>query len=60
MLAEARMRSLEISFPEYQGQVVEFLAEDDQARFGTEGVWDDLRLQVEELVEGVLKRRGGA
>lgn len=59
VLEEARRRSLDISFPEYQGQVVEFLSEDDQTRFGTEEVWDALRLRVEDLVGGVLKRKRG-
>lgn len=57
-LAEAYKRALTITFKEYEGQVVEFLAEDARSRYGTESAWDEIRLDVATLVEEVIKRKG--
>lgn len=57
-LEAAYKRALDITFAEFKGQVVEFLTEDARARYGTENVWDDLRLQAATLVETVLERKG--
>lgn len=56
-LDEAYERALTITFEEYEGQVVEFLAEAARSRYGTETAWDEIRLEVAALVEEVLKRK---
>jgi Nucleotidyl transferase AbiEii toxin, Type IV TA system len=57
LLQEAYARALTITFEEYGGQVLEFLADDVRGRYGTEGAWDELRLEVAALIEAVLKRK---
>lgn len=56
-LEEAYKRALEITFKEYEGQVIEFLSEDARVRYGTEDAWDSVRLEVATLVEEVVKRK---
>ena len=59
-LEESYARALSVTFKEYEGQVLEFLADDARARYGTEGAWDEVRLKVATLIETVLKQKGGA
>lgn len=56
-LMKAHKRALDITYEEFKGQVVEFLAEDARSRYGAEGAWDELRLEAATLVEEVLKRK---
>lgn len=56
-LKEARARALDITFAEYEGQVFEFLGEEARRQCGSELAWDDMRLAVITLIEGVLKRQ---
>lgn len=57
-LEEALKRAFTITYKEYEGQVVEFLADDARSRYGTENAWDEIRLKVAVLVEEVIKRKG--
>lgn len=57
-LAEAHGRTLALSYSEYQGQVFEFLGHEARSRYGTETMWDEMRLGVAALIEGVLERQG--
>ncbi|HSW28797.1 MAG TPA: nucleotidyl transferase AbiEii/AbiGii toxin family protein [Longimicrobiales bacterium] len=59
-LQDAYTRALTITFEEYEGQVLEFLADDARARHGSEEAWDELRLQAATLIEAVLKRTEGS
>lgn len=52
-LKEAHARALAITYQEYVGQVVEFLSEEGRATHGNENAWDDMRLHVAGLTEGV-------
>ena len=54
-LEAALDRTLEISFGEYDGQVVEFLSDDVRGELRTESAWDGIRLEV--IVEGVVMVR---
>lgn len=56
-LSEANRRALTITFSEYEGQVLEFLAEDARSRYGTEGAWDEIRLETATLLEEVIRRK---
>jgi hypothetical protein len=56
-LKEAHNRALAISYREYAGQVFEFLGAEARARYGTESMWDELRLRVATLIEAVLRRQ---
>lgn len=56
-LAEAHARALALSYSEYQGQVFEFLGDAARSHYTTEGMWDEMRLRVAGLIEGVLKRQ---
>lgn len=56
-LKEAHDRALAISYSEYAGQVFEFLGTEARARYGTESIWDELRLRVAVLIEDVLRRQ---
>lgn len=53
-LKDAHARALEITYAEYEGQVFEFLGEEARARYGTEGAWDEMRLQAEALIGRAL------
>ena len=55
---DAHARALTISYSEYRGQVLEFLGEDARSRLSTESVWDEVRLRVAAMLEGVLGRQG--
>lgn len=50
-------RALEITFEEYQGQVLEFLEGESADRYGTESAWDEIRLQVASLLERVMEQQ---
>jgi hypothetical protein len=56
-LKEAHNRALAMSDREYAGQVFEFLGAEARARYGTESMWDELRLRVATLIEDVLRRQ---
>ena len=51
-------RALEITFEQYQGQVLEFLEGEAADRYGTESAWDEIRLQAASLLERVMERQG--
>ena len=53
-LESAFSRAFSITFGEYEGQVIEFLDTEARERYGTETVWDQIRLEVADLLEGVL------
>ncbi len=57
-LEEAYSRALAISYREFEGQVFEFLGEEARSQYGTESIWDELRLRVAALIENVLKWQG--
>ncbi|MDP2955234.1 MAG: nucleotidyl transferase AbiEii/AbiGii toxin family protein [Longimicrobiales bacterium] len=59
-LEEAYNRALSITFKEYEGQVLEFLAEDARARYGAEDAWDELRLEAAALTGAALRRKGAS
>ena len=56
-LEEAHARALAISYNEFRGQVFEFLGEEARSKYATERMWDETRLRVTALIEGVLKRQ---
>ena len=53
-LKAARDRALEISFGEFEGQVIEFLSDNVRDRLGNEMAWEDIRLEVAEAVESAI------
>jgi len=59
-LQSARDRTLEISFGEYDGQVVEFLSDDVRGELGTPSAWDQIRLEVAEAIESAMDAEGSA
>jgi hypothetical protein len=59
-LRAALDRALEISFSEYEGQVVEFLSNDARDRLGTEMAWEEIRLGVAEAVESAIHAKEDA
>ncbi len=56
-LRTAYDRALEITYSEYQGQVMEFLADDVRERYGSREVWDGLRLSAVALIETAIKNQ---
>lgn len=56
-LEEAHERALTITYEEYEGQVFEFLGAEARSLYGRESTWDEIRLRVATLIEGVLKRQ---
>jgi predicted nucleotidyltransferase component of viral defense system len=56
-LEQAHARALAISYSEYKGQVFEFVGDEARSQYAMEGVWDEMRLGVAALIEGVLKRQ---
>ncbi|MEX2582138.1 MAG: nucleotidyl transferase AbiEii/AbiGii toxin family protein [Gemmatimonadota bacterium] len=54
-LEESYKRALEITYGEYEGQVLEFLEADARARYGSESAWDEIRLEAADLIERVMK-----
>lgn len=49
-------RALSITFAEHEGQVIEFLAAEGREMYGTEGAWDEVRLNTAALIEAVIQR----
>jgi len=56
-IAEARERTLQVSYPDYRDKVVAFLAPEEQASYESEALWDEIRLQVEGLLAEGIKAR---
>lgn len=56
-LEEAHARALAISYGECNGQVFEFLEEEARSHYVTENLWDEMRLRVAALIQGILKRQ---
>lgn len=56
-LEQAHARALGVSYSEYRGQVLEFLGDEARSRYGAEAVWDEMRLRVAALIEGIMGRR---
>jgi hypothetical protein len=54
-LEAALDRTLEISFGEYDGQVVEFLSDDVRGELRTESAWDGIRLEVAQAIESAIE-----
>lgn len=59
LLDEARERAFAISYREFADQVLPFMDTPDRDKYESEGVWDELRLSVVELIEMVQKEPGG-
>ena len=60
ILQRAHDRTLEISYDEYRGQVVEFLPGGVRADHKLDVVWDEMRLNVASLLEAAIDPRGSA
>lgn len=58
-LKEAHARALGITYEEYVGQVIEFLGEEARVTYGKENAWDEMRLHVAGLIEGVMTLQEG-
>lgn len=56
-LDESHKRAFEISYQEYRGQVLEFLAGEARSRYATDEAWDEIRLEVAALIERILARQ---
>lgn len=56
-MGRAYDRTFELSYPEFEGQVVEFLDEEGKERFGRPEAWADLQLHTGYLLEQVEKRQ---
>ncbi len=52
----AAQRTYEITFEEFEGQVVEFLAEEARVTYGTREAWDEVRLRVASAIEAATAR----
>ena len=50
-LGKAVERALDLSFDDYQSQVVAYLAPDQVDALGTRGAWDAIQTQVVEAIE---------
>lgn len=50
-LSLAIQRTYDITFDEFEGQVVEFLADEARATYGTREAWDEVRLRVAGAIE---------
>ena len=57
ILQRAHDRTLEISYDEYRGQVVEFLPEGVRAEHELDMVWDEMRLTAATLIEAAINLR---
>lgn len=55
-LDAAHERAFSITFAEYKGQVIEFLATEARETYGTEGAWDEMRLEAAALIDAVIQR----
>jgi len=52
-LTEAKSRILAMEFAIFKSQVIAFLADEDQAPYDSEDVWDRMRLEVITALEGI-------
>jgi len=55
-LNAAHERAFSITFAEYEGQVIEFLSTEAREIYGTEGSWDEMRLEAAALIDAVIQR----
>lgn len=55
ILEAAYGRAFDITYEEYQGQVLEFLDPEAGTEYGLEGTWDEIRLGVASLIEQVME-----
>jgi hypothetical protein len=55
-LSLAIQRTYDITFDEFEGQVVEFLADEARKTYGTREAWDDVRLRVAGAIEAATAR----
>jgi predicted nucleotidyltransferase component of viral defense system len=52
MLREAQKRCLGVSFEEFKGQVVSYLAAEQQPAYDAAGLWEEMALKVSEALRG--------
>lgn len=57
-LAIAHDRALEITYEEYEGQVLEFLEPEVRSEYGRPAAWDEMCLRVADLIEHVREVQG--
>lgn len=57
-IVEANENILAITYKQYHDTVVTYLSESDQQHWGSETVWDEIRLKVAEFLEKLLKEYG--
>ena len=58
VLVTAYERALELTYEEYEGQVLEFLEPEIRPEFSRPAIWDEMRLRVAGLIERVRDARG--
>lgn len=58
LLETAHDRALEITYGEYEGQVLEFLEPEIRSEYDRPPVWDEMRLRTADLIERVRAARG--
>lgn len=56
-VARAYDRTFDLSYPEFEGQVVEFLDDEGKARYGRPEAWTELKLHAGYLIEQVWERQ---
>ncbi len=56
-LAVAHDRAMEMSYEEFEGQVLEFLDDETRDRYGTPEVWDAIRLETASFLDDVRERQ---
>ena len=59
ILASGLDRTLEISYSEFEGQVVEFLSDEARSRFGSPSAWEGIQLAVAQGIESVIAAQAG-
>ena len=52
-LHEARARAYQLTYESFQGQVLEFLDEEDVSRFDSAEKWDEIRLETIEFIDKI-------
>ena len=60
ILASGLDRTLEISYSEFEGQVVEFLSDEARSRFGSPSAWEGIQLAVAQGIESVISAQTGS
>ena len=58
LLKTAYDRALEITYEEYEGQVLEFLEPEIRSEYERPSLWDEMRLRVADLIARVRAARG--